>query len=136
MVLNKEHIIKKYDLDIGKVAVYNHYMIAELNEGIELTLEKTSELIGISELHFRNRDFAYITVRKNSYSVDPIIYRYIRKIENLKALAIVSLNTFDQHSFNFEKYFFSKKNMRLFQKTEDAINWIKTIIKDNQIEEN
>ncbi|XLS27681.1 STAS/SEC14 domain-containing protein [Flavobacteriaceae bacterium M23B6Z8] len=129
MTLHPENIIKSYHLEIGEVIVYEHFMLAKLNEGLILTLERIFELIGISEVHFRNRNFAYITLRDNSYSIDPTIYTHIRELSNLKAFAIVSTKNVDQHNFKIEKHFFEAKPMGLFAKTEDAINWAMEYVK-------
>lgn len=125
MTLTNENIIKCYKLEIGEVVVYEDFMVAKLNEGIILTLERTFELIGISEIHFRDKNFGYITLRDNSYSIDPTIYIHIKNLSNLKAFAIVSAKAADKHNFKIEKHFFEPKPMRLFDTKEEAILWVK-----------
>ncbi|NER11887.1 STAS/SEC14 domain-containing protein [Leptobacterium flavescens] len=105
-------------------------MVAQLNEGITLTLERSLELIGISEVHFRNTDFAYITVRRNSYAVDPTIYTHIKELKHLKAFAIVSQKKMDKHNFKIEKHFFgNNKPMGIFNEFDNALEWINTIMR-------
>jgi hypothetical protein len=128
MLPDNGNIIRVYELEIGRISVYKNFMLAKLNEGIVLTLERAFELIGIAEIHFRNKNFAYITIRKNSYSVDPTIYKHIKELTNLKAIAIVSANKFEKYSFKIEKHFFDTKPMKLFNELEDAINWVKKYI--------
>ncbi|WP_340066621.1 STAS/SEC14 domain-containing protein [Ascidiimonas aurantiaca] len=128
MSLNSKDIIKKYELEIGKVEVYKNYMIAYLNEGIILSLERAYELNGISEIHFGNRDFAYIAVRNHSYSVDPFIYTHTKKIKNLKAFAVVSKMELLKHSFKIEQHFFGDKPMKMFNNIEEALQWVKSIL--------
>ncbi|WP_340198855.1 STAS/SEC14 domain-containing protein [Ascidiimonas sp. W6] len=125
MTLTNENSIKCYKLEIGEVWVYEDFMVSKLNEGIVVTLERIFELIGISEVHFRDRNFAYITIRDNSYSIDPTIYIHIKNLSNLKAFAIVSVKAADKHNFKIEKHFFESKPMRLFNRKEDAIAWVK-----------
>ncbi|MDO6782369.1 hypothetical protein Q4604_24245, partial [Marinovum sp. 1_MG-2023] len=81
--------------------------------GTTITLEKVFQIIGISEIHFRDRDFGYISLRKNSYAIDPTVYNFVRGLENLKALAIVSVKEIDMHNFKIEKMFY-KKPMKFF----------------------
>lgn len=119
--------IKEYQLDIGKVTVFDDYMIAELKDGFTLTLEKTYDLIAISEIHFRDKNFAYITIRKNSYSIDPTLYTHIKELSNLKAFAIVSNKEIDKHNYHIEKYFYGKK-MMLFEELHEAVIWAKNVV--------
>ncbi len=92
-------VVKEYVLDIGTVQVFDDYMVATYNEGVTVTLERVYQLIGISEIHFRDRPFGFISNRKNSYAIDPTIYNYVRELQNLKAYAIVSVKEMDMHNF-------------------------------------
>ncbi|MFK7750022.1 MAG: hypothetical protein AB8B65_16630 [Kordia sp.] len=56
-------------------------MTAQLNEGIALNIETVTEIIAIAEKYFPSQSFAYITIRKNSYAVDPMMYLKIFKIK-------------------------------------------------------
>ncbi|GMN11868.1 hypothetical protein MTsPCn9_11640 [Croceitalea sp. MTPC9] len=120
----KTIIVKEYHLDIGIVQVFDDYMVSIFEEGATLTLERAYQIIGISEIHFRGRKFGYVSLRKNSYAIDPVIYTYLRGLENLKAFAIVSKKEIDMHNFKIEKMFY-KKNMEFFIEYDNAINWIK-----------
>ncbi len=124
----KAIIVKEYQLDIGTVQVYDNYMVSSFDDGATLTLERAYQIIGISEIHFRNRPFGYISLRKNSYAIDPIIYTYLRGLDNLKAFAIVSKKEIDMHNFKIEKLFY-KKNMEFFIEYENAVVWVKKRLK-------
>ena len=121
-------VVKEYSLDIGTVQVYDNYIVATFDEGATVTLERAYQIIGISEIHFRDKKFGYISLRKNSYAIDPIIYTYLRGLENLKAFAIVSKKEIDMHNFKIEKMFY-KKNMEFFIEFENAVDWIKKRLK-------
>ncbi|WP_394973188.1 STAS/SEC14 domain-containing protein [uncultured Croceitalea sp.] len=120
----KTVIVKEYHLDIGIIQVFDDYMVSIFEEGSTLTLERAYQIIGISEIHFRGKNFGYISLRKNSYAIDPVIYTYLRGLENLKAFAIVSKKEIDMHNFKIEKMFY-KKNMEFFIEYENAVAWIK-----------
>ncbi|RTE53369.1 STAS/SEC14 domain-containing protein [Arenibacter aquaticus] len=120
----KTIIVREYQLDIGKVQVFDDHMISIFNEGITMTKERVFQLIGIMEIHFRNKNFGYISLRKNSYAIDPMVYNQIREIENMKALAVVSIKEIDMHNFNIERLFY-KKPMKFFIDQDNALNWIK-----------
>ncbi len=124
----KAIVVKEYHLDIGIVQVYDDYMVSTFEEGATITLERAYQIIGISEIHFRGKDFGYISLRRNSYAIDPIIYTYIRGLDNLKAFAIVSKKEIDMHNFKIEKMFY-KKNMEFFIEYDNAFAWIKKRLK-------
>jgi len=124
----KTIIVREYQLDIGKVQVFDNYMVAIFDEGITLTLERVYQIIGISEIHFREKKFGFISLRKNSYAVDPTIYTYLRELVNLKAFAIVSIKEMDMHNFKIEKLFF-KKPMKFFIEYTNALAWVKKRVK-------
>ncbi len=125
----KTIIVREYQLEIGKVQVFDDYMVATFNEGATLTMERAYQIIGISEIHFRDRDFGYISLRKNSYAIDPTVYTYVREMENLKAFAIVSMKEMDMHNFKIEKLFY-KKPMKFFIEYNNALTWVKRRVKD------
>ncbi|WP_273567509.1 STAS/SEC14 domain-containing protein [Maribacter halichondriae] len=124
----KTIIVREYQLDIGVIQVFENYMVAIFEEGATLTLERAYQIIGISEIHFREKNFGYISLRKNSYAIDPTIYSYLRELDNLKALAIVSVKEIDMHNFKIEKLFY-KKPMKFFIEFDNALAWVKQRVK-------
>ena len=123
---------KEYILEIGKVLIYENYMVAIFNTGVTMTLEKIYQMIGISEVHFRNKNFGYISIRKNSYAIDPTVYTYLKGLKNLKAFAIVSAKEIDMHNFKIEKMFYNKA-MKLFIDYYSALSWVqKRLSKKNK----
>lgn len=125
----KRVVIREYKLDVGTVQVYDNYMVANFDEGATITLERAYQIIGISEIHFRGKDFGYISLRQNSYAIDPTIYTYIRQLENLKAFAIVSIKEIDMHNFKIEKLFY-KRQMKFFIEFDNALAWVKRRVKN------
>ncbi|WP_276391072.1 STAS/SEC14 domain-containing protein [Eudoraea chungangensis] len=119
----KKIVVKEYQLDIGTIQVYENFMVSIFDEGATLTLERAYQIIGISEIHFRDTNFGIISLRKNSYAVDPIIYSYLRELNNLKAFAIVSVKEVDMHNFKIEKLFY-KKPMKFYIDYNNALAWV------------
>ncbi|AIZ42186.1 MULTISPECIES: hypothetical protein [Cellulophaga] len=124
----KRVIVQEYHLETGMVQVYDDYMVAIFAEGATITLERAYQIIGIAEIHFREKNFGYISLRKNSYALDPTVYNYIREIENLKAFAVVSVKEIDMHNFKIEKLFY-KNSMKFFIEFDNALAWIKRRVK-------
>ena len=120
----KTIIVREYQLETGVVQVFDNYMVAIFEEGVTMTLERAFQIIGISEIHFREKEFGYISLRKNSYAIEPTVYNYLREMENLKAFAIVSIKEIDMHNFKIEKMFY-KKPMKFFIEYDNALAWVK-----------
>lgn len=120
----KKIIVKEYNLDIGTVQVFENHMVAIFDEGATLTLERAYQIIGISEIHFRDKNFGIISLRKNSYAIDPTIYTYLRELKNLKAFAVVSVKEVDMHNFKIEKLFY-KNPMKFYIDYNNALAWVK-----------
>lgn len=127
----KKVIVREYQLDIGKIQVFKNHMVSIFDEGATLTLERAYQIIGISEIHFRDRNFGFISLRKNSYAIDPTIYNYLRELKNLKAFAIVSVKEVDMHNFKIEKLFY-KRPMKFFIDYSNALKWVKRRVKVKQ----
>ncbi len=123
-------IVREYLLDVGKIQVYDNYMVSIFDEGATLTLERAYQIIGISEIHFRDKNFGLISLRTHSFAIDPIVYTYLRELENLKAIAIVSSKDVDMHNFPIEKMFF-KKPMKFFIDYKNALDWVRRRLTQN-----
>ncbi len=124
----KKIIVKEYQLDIGTIQVYENFIVSIFDEGATLTLERAYQIIGISEIHFRDKNFGIISLRKNSYAVDPTIYSYLRELKNLKAFAIVSVKEVDMHNFKIEKLFY-KRPMKFYIDYNNALAWVMRRVK-------
>jgi hypothetical protein len=124
----KTVIVKEYQLEVGTIQVFENYMVSKFEEGATLTLEKAYQILGIAEIHFRNKNFGFISLRKNSFAVDPTVYTYLRSLDNLKAFAIVSVKEIDMHNFKIEKLFY-KKPMKFFIQYDNALTWVKRRVK-------
>jgi len=124
----KTIIVREYELENGKIQVYDNYIVSLFDEDATLTMETAYQVIGITEIHFRNKNFGIISLRKNSYAVDPITYTYLRQLDNLKAFAIVSVKEIDMHNFKIEKLFY-KKPMKFFIEFDNALAWVRKRVK-------
>ena len=105
----KKVIVREYELETGKIQVYENYMVSIFDEGATLTLERAYQIIGIAEIHFRDKNFGFISLRRHSFAIDPTIYNYLKQLDNLKAFAIVSVKEIDMHNFKIEKLFYKKQ---------------------------
>jgi len=120
-------MIKEFmELEFGQVRIFQNILIAELNEGVLFNANNNSELLKIGHEVFKDRPYGYISLRKNSYAVDPLVYREAALAENLKAIAVVSENELIKlNAHNVERQFYKDSgSFEVFDSLEEAINWI------------
>lgn len=117
--------------EFGSIELYDDFVITVMNQGITVKPEYNEELVLIANSHFNGRPFAYITHRKNSYSVDPSIYYETSKIKNLAAFAVVSKNPIASKNVAVEQMFLQKP-FQLFTEMEEAIAWVSEIINNSK----
>ncbi|MEX2350399.1 MAG: hypothetical protein WD554_05925, partial [Flavobacteriaceae bacterium] len=108
--------------DFCDFTIYDNFLIAVMKEGITVLPKHNEVLMELANKYFKNRPFAYITNRINSYSVDPNVFKETSKIENLVAFAVVSQQELGIANASFEKVFL-KKPHKSFNKLIDAIVW-------------
>jgi len=111
------------------MTIYNHYVVTVMKEGVNITPEYNSILVGVAETYFLDKPFIYITHRLNSYSVDPKIYYETSKIENLKGFAVVSNNYKSKINAQIEQRFYQKP-FEIFTELNKAFEWADELIKN------
>jgi len=119
-------ITENLELEFGQVRIFKNMLIAELNEGLLFNAENNQELLAIGKEVFQNRPYGYISLRKNSYAVDPLVYRDSARAKNLKAIAVVSEKELIRlNADKVERKFYKDPNsFEVFDNIEEAINWI------------
>lgn len=123
-------LIKEIELDFGKVTIYEHILIAKLNEGVLFDVSNNKKLLDLGTEIFKGENYGYISHRVNSYAVDPMVYFESAKAKNLKAIAVVSESEMTRRNAEeVEKKFYKDSNcFEVFNTLEDAVTWIKTKI--------
>lgn len=119
-------ITDNIQLEFGQVRIFQNILIAELNDGVLFNAENNHELLAIGKEVFENRPYGYISLRKNSYAVDPLVYKEAARAENLKAIAVVSENELIKlNAHKVERQFYKDPHcFEVFDNLEEAINWI------------
>ncbi len=120
-----------HNLNFCRLELYENYVLAVMHEGIVVDKTNNEILVEIAENYYKDTPFVYITHRKNSYSVDPIIYIKTSQIKSLKGFAVVSDTPIQKISVKYEKHFFSKKFCH-FYSLEEAIAWKQEVLKSYQ----
>ncbi|MBW1295533.1 hypothetical protein [Aquimarina litoralis] len=126
-IQSKDVLIERLDHPLGTYFFYEEYIIAEIKEGVTITLGKLQDLIPIIRKHYGDgKPFTYISNRINSHSIIPTDYLEcpFTYMENFKGYAVVIYNEVNEISTEIEKYF-AKKPFYNFSNLKDAINWSK-----------
>lgn len=118
---------KELNLEFGQVYVLDNILITELKEGLLFNAEKNQKLIELAQDIFQGKPYGHISNRKNSYAVDPLVYRDSAKVLNLKAIAIVTDSEIVKLNVNQveRKFYRSHNSFEVFDNLDQAINWIK-----------
>jgi len=118
--------MKEKTLEFGKLTFHDNYVLAVINEGVNIGSNENDIIIEAAEAHF-SKPFTYITHRVNSYSVDPSIYSKAAKLENLSGFAVVSKGYMAKTNAQIERLFFNKP-FEIFSTLDEAIEWTKTVL--------
>jgi hypothetical protein len=108
---------------------YDNYMVAVINKDIHLAPVENLVLIDAANDYYKDKPFVYITHRKHSYSVDPIVFVKTAKIKNLLGIAVVANVPVSKGNAEIEKLFYNKP-YEIFNALEDAIAWAKQLVKN------
>lgn len=119
-------ITETMELDFGQVHILSNILIAELKEGVLFNTENNAKLLEIGKEVFQNKPYGYISLRNNSYAVDPLVYKHAAGEKNLKAIAVVSKNELIKlNANNVERQFYKDPDsFAVFDSLDHAINWI------------
>ncbi|GLB50108.1 STAS/SEC14 domain-containing protein [Neptunitalea lumnitzerae] len=118
-----------YNLDEVVLYIYDYFVLSVVKEGVMIDKNLCLRAMNIFTDHFgEDKPFAYITLRENSYSVDPTVYFTLRNQKNLKAFAVISKKEIDFFNFKIEKFFFKQPNMKIFYDKKSAFMWVNNIL--------
>lgn len=120
------NISKTLDLEFTHLEFYQDYVVSTVKEGTILEEEQVNELIDVCKEHYIEDVFVYISNRKHSYTVNPLIYLNLFKIGNLEGIAVASSNPDALKTANFERHF-SQVTVELFQDLDEAKAWAKSL---------
>lgn len=116
-------------LDFGKITFHDKILIAEINEGVLLDVEKNRMLLKLGKNYFGNKPYGYISHRTHSYAVNPMVYLESAQAENLKAIAVVTLDPVVTQNTNVEKKFYKNVNaFNVFDNLNDAVSWLNEVV--------
>jgi hypothetical protein len=123
--LTLSHIIER---EIATVYFYKKIIIVEAKEGVNLSYKTAFSLLIKVLAMLKNKPWVYISNRKNSYSVTPTDYKYLKHVSTIKGLAVVVSSQTGQINAEIEKSFYNGP-YEIFNDLNNAVSWASGILK-------
>ncbi|MFD1096078.1 hypothetical protein [Salegentibacter chungangensis] len=118
---------KILELDYASLRFYPDFVVSEIKPDIIFDLYYLKDLVEICNDYFKDRPFVYISHRKNSYTVNPMIYLNIKHNKGLQGIAFVSKSGSSLITANFEGNF-SPVPYDFFNSLDEAKVWANKLI--------
>lgn len=115
-------ILKIIELKYTRLEFHDRYVVSHIHEGVILNKVLVMDLIERCSSFFGANNYVYISNRIQHYNVDPTIYFDLKKVVNLKGIAIACKTPPGVNMANFEKGF-CKVPFEIFSEVDDAIAW-------------
>ncbi len=124
----QETLVATYHLTFGYLYIYDCIMVSVIDEGVLIDNEESNEIIKIAQQHYpEDKPFGYISMRHNSFSINPINYTHLHDLEQLKCFAIVSKKEIDFFNFKVEEHFMKNK-LKIFFDNKSALIWVYKVL--------
>ncbi|QJP34975.1 hypothetical protein F0365_11530 [Nonlabens sp. Ci31] len=121
---SKTKHIKTLDLDFGDFELYTDVIIGRIKEGIHFNLELNNMLAdAVISYYGENYKLGYISIRENSYSIDPMVHLHNTKHNDLCCISIVETKAQGMSSVPLESKFFKPGKLKSFPNKEEALLW-------------
>ena len=125
--------MKNVRITNADLEIHDNLVIARFDEGSDITIENWMEIREMLLDNFSGK-FAWISDRINSYSIDPTLLLapdFIEDIDNFACLAQVNYGKKLRDSTEIAKKFLSVKvQFRSFGTLDDALNWVRKMLRD------
>lgn len=115
-------LTKVIEMEIGNYFFYENIVIVEAKEGILLSYKKDLSVVLLILNITKGKPWVYISNRINSYSIQPLDYKYLNKVPSLTALGVVNYTEAGYLNSELEAKF-CKKPFGMFHNLTEAVIW-------------
>jgi len=127
--------MKIVQFSFGKYEFFPELIISTINKGVHFDKEKYHEVMQlVKDYYEEGAPIAYISLRKNEYTVDPTIHKEKSHCINLCAIAIVERKPIYKSTVRLESRFFTPGKLKSFNNIKDALTWTNQEV-ENKIKE-
>lgn len=117
-------VIATYDVTIGKIYVFDNYVVSEYNDGLHITFDDYEDVRDRIEKHFIDRPFGFIANRINSYSLEITeAPKFKKAFPKLSAYAVIAYNEQTRRNVELENHFYLF-NRKCFDSLEEGEDWV------------
>ncbi|MCT8338862.1 hypothetical protein MG296_02250 [Flavobacteriaceae bacterium TK19130] len=117
---------KKYDTPYGILECYDCYAVFHLTS-TDVSVELAEHVLGISNAHYKGRQYVFISEREFASNVDPEAYKYVNPKQMIgHAIVSESEDVRDEAVTEMDLY---KGAVSFFSSVEEAANWAQTVVK-------
>ncbi|WP_026450036.1 hypothetical protein [Aequorivita capsosiphonis] len=116
---------KIVEVSFGTARIYDQIIEITINEGVHFQAEDLQKLFELFDTYFPNKKFAYLSNRKNDYSLELTPSLYKSSYLNLTANAVLCYSDLSFQNANFEKEFYKSKPFKIFREHQEAMDWLK-----------
>ncbi|MDP5077576.1 MAG: hypothetical protein NWQ09_01610 [Nonlabens sp.] len=116
-----------YDLGFSEIFIYQNYVVSKIKEGEAILLKHNVAYGKVIRDHFTDRNLVLISNRQHSFSIDPLLYKEVVKLPNLKGIAVVTYDSTKLKSALFEKIFASIP-FEIFDSVDEAVVWANDVV--------
>ncbi|MHA7058171.1 hypothetical protein ACWGOQ_0013195 [Aquimarina sp. M1] len=122
-------LVRKHILDIGSFYFYDHFLIAEMSDGVSVDYDKATKMFLLAKEYYGNNiPFVYITNRVNSYSFKPTAhFKSTKLFPNLRGYGVVTYDAINNKIASLEQSFLNVPT-KVFDNLEDAVRWVDELI--------
>ena len=93
---------------VGTLFFYDNFVVVNMKEGVTVSYKTGVSLLAKALKNIGVQPFIIISDRKYSYSIDPVDYKYLNVLPNLKGIAVVCYTEASYKSAKLESNFFKK----------------------------
>lgn|GEM_PF-2141846 len=115
---------------VGTLFFYDNFVVVNMKEGVTISYKTGVYLLLKALKNIGVQPFMIVSDRKHSYSIDPVDYKYLNVLPNLKGIAVVCYTEASYKSAMLESNFI-KKPFKTFENLDDAVSWTQSILENN-----
>ncbi|MGB5314583.1 MAG: hypothetical protein WBN56_01150 [Robiginitalea sp.] len=119
-----------HDLAIGTFSFYEHVVVGQVREGMQICMDNILPLLALSWEAYRNTSVVYISDRKYSYSLDPTMYYEVKKLApHITGYAWVVYNEINRKIAELEARFVHCPNA-IYPTIDNALQWAVNLLQN------
>jgi hypothetical protein len=124
-----DKVLRTKDLEHTVLEYHKNYVISTVKEDVVVGHVEVNSYIKVCTEFYKDTNFLYISLRKNNYNVNPVIYpELVKDIRGLRGIGIVCPQASKISTAKFESSFVDFP-FEIFTALDDAVEWARELTK-------